>query len=885
MVITRDRMFVGLLALLLATPSAVSDDSPATKGRVTAGLQVLYDFQGSGPVVKDRSKVGKPLNLRIADMQHVQRTSGAIEVRQPTVIRSSGPAKKIIDAVKRSGEVTIEAWVRPLSMDQKGPARIVTISKNPTERNATIGQQGDQVEARLRTGESSPNGTPGISSRGKRVYSNRKNTHVVYTLDRDGNATIMVDGKVNEEKRGVGVIANWDDSFGLALANEITGDRAWLGEMRLVAIYSRALTVAEVARNFAAGLDSNASSLMAKGKVTDQHRFEAKIAPLLSRHCLECHDSASTEADLDLSRKSAAFRGGESGVAIVAGNSANSLLWKVVAEDLMPHDRPPLADTDKQALREWIDSGAAWTVDYIDPAIYRGADDSGHGSELWVQRLTLPQYIATVQATVDVDIAEDAADLLPEDRRADGFQNTAYNLNVDLKHVESYAKLAQLTVAKMNVDAFAKRFSTKTLLTDDHMRKLIAEMGRHVLRGPLQEREVVLYRGISTTVASAGGDFRQAVGTVLEAMLQSPRFLYRIENHRGDGSEWPVDQYELASRVSYIVWGAPPDKQLFAAAEAGELSEPSLLRKQVARMLDDSRAKEQSKQFVVQWLNLDRLEHLRPSVELFPHWRNELAQEMRQETIDFFLDVAWEPNRPLSDLLNAQFTYATPRLAEHYGFKPKGAGWQRYDLSDVPSRGGLLTQGSLLTIGGDEASMVTRGLFVLKDLLFSEVGDPPPGLDTTPVPATPGRSHRAIAAERVQSTSCGGCHARFEPLAYGLEMFDGLGSLHTVDRHGNRLRQDGEILFPGEANTVSYQSTAEMMDLLAGSDRVRQCLTRKLTQFSLGRPLFAVDAKSVRDIHQAAWADGGSYRELMMAIVLSDLVQKTRTEAESTERK
>ncbi len=102
--------------------------------------------------------------------------------------------------------------------------------------------------------------------------------------------------------------------------------------------------------------------------------------------------------------------------------------------------------------------------------------------------------------------------------------------------------------------------------------------------------------------------------------------------------------------------------------------------------------------------------------------------------------------------------------------------------------------------------MVTRGLFVLNDLLFSEVGDPPPGLDTTPVPTSPGRTHRAIATERIESTSCGGCHSRFEPLAFGLEKFDGLGTFHEVDEHGNTLREDGEILFPGDAKPVGYRT-------------------------------------------------------------------------------
>jgi hypothetical protein len=136
--------------------------------------------------------------------------------------------------------------------------------------------------------------------------------------------------------------------------------------------------------------------------------------------------------------------------------------------------------------------------------------------------------------------------------------------------------------------------------------------------------------------------------------------------------------------------------------------------------------------------------------------------------------------------------------------------------------------------------------------------------------------------ERVESTSCGGCHSRFEPLAYGLERFDGLGSYHEVDRHGNPLRDDGEILFPGTGKAVAYQSASELMNLLARSDRVRECLTRKLTQFALGRPLVAADARAVRQIDRQAREGGGTYASTITAIVMSDLVQQTHTEEDGS---
>ena len=175
--------------------------------------------------------------------------------------------------------------------------------------------------------------------------------------------------------------------------------------------------------------------------------------------------------------------------------------------------------------------------------------------------------------------------------------------------------------------------------------------------------------------------------------------------------------------------------------------------------------------------------------------------------------------------------------------------------------------------------MVTRGLFVLSDLLRSGVKDPPPCVDTTPVPSQSGKTQRGIAEERIANKACGGCHAKFEPLAYGLEKFDGLGAYHEKDKHGNRLRDDGEILFPGTAKSVPYGSSAELMDLLAGSERVQQCLTWKVAQFALGRPLGSADSRDLDKVHQGAKEGGGTYASLMRAIIKSDLVQKTQTEA------
>ncbi|WP_298869393.1 DUF1592 domain-containing protein [uncultured Gimesia sp.] len=850
----------------------------AATPRVARDLQVWYIFDAEkGDTIQDRSGVGKPLDLKIEKPSAVQWKKDLLVVRSSTKIRSSTPATKLINAVKRSGSITVEAWVKPANVGQKGPARIVSISSNSSQRNVTLGQDGKKYEVRLRTTGTSTNGIPAIISPNNAAKTAL--THIVYTRDVSGTARFFVNGKQQSSKKVTGKLSNWSKDFRLLLANEMTGDRPWLGEYHLVAVYSRALTVKEIAQNFRAGATSKLSKEESKESLAAsraRHVFETQVAPLIAQNCLDCHDSASKKGRLDLSRKVTALAGGESGKVIVPGKASESLLWDQIESGDMP-PKGALTNQQKKILKEWIDNGAVWSIDVIDPAVY---EHDSRASDVWVQRLTISEYIETVRSSVGVDISKEARELLPPDLRADGFSNTAYNLNVDLKHVEIYARLAEIIVDRMDVLKFASRFSkSKKLSTDATMRQFVASMGKWLLRGPLDEREVTIYSGIATTVASTGGDYKEAVRYLIEAMLQSPRFIYRIENQRGDGTAWPVGDFELASRMSYIIWGGPPDQELNRAAEAGELHDEKALEKQLRRMLQDPRAVERSLLFISEWLNLDRMHNLSPDRKRFPKWDDALADDMREETRAFFKEVVWQQKRPLADLLNAQVTYATPRLAVHYGIKPKGSGLQRYDLSAVPARGGLLTQGSVLTVGGDDASMVTRGLFVLHGILRGAVKDPPPGLDTTPVPSKPGLSQRHIAEQRIANTACAGCHVKFEPLAFGLEKFDGLGAFHNKDEHGNQLRDDGEILFPGAAKAIPYKTSSELMNLLAGSSRVQKSITWKVTQFALGRPLVAADARVIDQIHEAARKNGGTYSDLVIAIVKSDLVHKTRTEA------
>ena len=223
--------------------------------RVTSGQLVLYSFEeGSGTRVYDVSGFGTPLDLIVEDEAAVSWIAGGgLEINSSTVIKSAGAAGKVIDAVKASDELTIEAWITPANTTQSGPARIVTLSRDPYYRNFTLGQQSDTYDVRLRTTETSYNGRPSLST----PYGSLANqlTHVVYTRDVFGATKLYLNGALVASGTVGGDCSVWDDYYALALANELTEDRPWLGTYHMVAIFERALDQAEIIQNFGAGGD------------------------------------------------------------------------------------------------------------------------------------------------------------------------------------------------------------------------------------------------------------------------------------------------------------------------------------------------------------------------------------------------------------------------------------------------------------------------------------------------------------------------------------------------------------------------------------------------------------------------------------------------------
>jgi hypothetical protein len=259
----------------------------ANLGRVGEGLQALYTFDATGAndTVLDVSGVGNPLNLTIAEPSNVVWGddgfgNGVLTITDDTLISSLQPATKLINAITKSNELTIEAWVAPENLNQSGPARIASLSGNKRNRNFTLGQEGNAYSARLRTSSTDNNGMGDGLLTGPAGSATTGLTHVVYTREADGDANLYIDNKLVTSKKVTGDLSNWNQDYRFALANELTGDRAWKGTFDLVAVYSQAFDVAEVNQNFLAGSDAAGGNPVTPPPVTPPVTLPPVTPPL-----------------------------------------------------------------------------------------------------------------------------------------------------------------------------------------------------------------------------------------------------------------------------------------------------------------------------------------------------------------------------------------------------------------------------------------------------------------------------------------------------------------------------------------------------------------------------------------------------------------------------
>jgi hypothetical protein len=380
------------------------------------------------------------------------------------------------------------------------------------------------------------------------------------------------------------------------------------------------------------------------------------------------------------------------------------------------------------------------------------------------------------------------------------------------------------------------------------------------------------------------GTFENGVEMALRAMLVSPDFLFRIERDPAglaSGSVYRVNDYELASRLSFFLWSSIPDDELLNLAKQGKLAEPAVVSGQVSRMLDDDRSKSLESNFAGQWLYLRNLAQVKPDPDDFPEFDFSLRQSFERETELFFSDIL-HSDRPVTDLLDSKFTFINQRLGEHYGISNVyGSQFRRIAVTD-PNRGGLLGQGSILTVTSypNRTSVVQRGKWILENLLGAPPPPPPPEVPNLKPHGEDGSllTMRQQMEQHRSNAVCAACHSRMDPLGFALENYDGVGKWRTKDA-GHVIDASGKL-----PDGTQFDGMPGLKQLLLTSRREDfvQTVAERLLTYALGRGLETYDRPAVRRIVREASghdtnAPSPSFRALIDAIVKSVPFQMRRT--------
>ena len=405
-------------------------------------------------------------------------------------------------------------------------------------------------------------------------------------------------------------------------------------------------------------------------------------------------------------------------------------------------------------------------------------------------------------------------------------------------------------------------------------RQILEALARRAYRRPVTDADIAtllrFYRG-----GHAEGGFERGIQEALTRLLISPEFLFRIERdpaHLAADAVYAISDTELASRLSFFLWSSIPDDELLDVAARGELRDPDALESQVRRMLSAPRAAALTRNFGGQWLLVRNLQAVDPDASTYPEFDDNLREFFQRET-ELFLESQMRDDRPLEELLTADYTFLNERLARFYGVpNVYGAHFRRVPMSD-PNRAGLLGHGSVLTVTSyaTRTSPVVRGKYLLDNILGAPPPAPPadvPALEESDAPGHAPASMRERMAAHRRSPACAACHARIDPLGFALENFDGIGRWRTTDGtspiDASGALPDGTTFGdPGEFRQA----------LLAHREEFVHNFTERLLTYALGRAVQHYDMPAVRAIMRDAAADDYRWSSLILGIAGSQPFQ------------
>jgi hypothetical protein len=605
-------------------------------------------------------------------------------------------------------------------------------------------------------------------------------------------------------------------------------------------------------------LITTAIALSAVGEEQDRRlerwkkSYEEKILPIIRDRCLSCHNAEKAEGEFDLSK----FADGNA--AADAGDAWERVARRVRLNEMPPERSPGLNDEQKGSFHRWVDSRPGQD---LCKQLASEETQSWYRGFVMSRRLTATEYTNAIQDLVGLPLLP--GEEPPSDGAGgEGFDTVGDSLFTSTIHLETYLKVADRlidaalpdgTPADETQQDISDRFlvvrpksvDEKSELTDtDAARQIIASFARRAWRRPVDEIELARLLSLYEAATQRGAPFTSAIRDPLKAVLVSPHFLFVVETDPGVSGVQRLTPHQLAMRLSLFIWSSIPDDALLAKADSGEIYDDEVIKAEIRRMLHDDRARALGENFGLQWLGLRGFNEVRPDPEVFPQYNAELAGDMREEAILFVANV-FRDDRPVNDLIAADYTYVNGRLAEHYDLANEGltlaseSDWKKVSLTNK-RRGGVATLASVLTSSSypRRTSPVLRGRWLLEELLGSAVPPPPPNVPALEesTAADDSLTLRQRLELHRQKAECASCHNRMDPLGFGLENFDGIGRWRELD---NDHPVDATGTLPsGE----TFHGPEELKAVLMGrSDEFQKHFVRKLLGFALGRELNKFD--------------------------------------------
>ena len=516
-------------------------------------------------------------------------------------------------------------------------------------------------------------------------------------------------------------------------------------------------------------------------------------------------------------------------------------------------------------------SGSSWREAGDTPSCE--VADASHTS---VRLLTRTEYNNTL-----ADLLGDTTSPLEASPSAEhgGFDNEAVGVSISPRLMEEYASIA----GEIAERAIARRSAVPSLACSAPgdargcATEVVREFGMRAYRRPLSTDEEAALLALYDMGAADGG-LDAGLRTVVEAVLQSPDFLYHVEagGEPLDGASIaPLTGFEVASRLSYFLWNTMPDDRLFDAAASGELATREGVAAQAERMLADPRARGAIRNMHEQWLELDLVEAAMKDAAMFPEWSPELAHDLREETLAF-LDELVLSGGSVDEIFLSPFTMMNDRVASFYGVTPPGSGdtFVRVPLDE--RRAGVLTHASLLAGNAKtrRTSPVHRGAFVRQRILCQTLPSPPPGIPMLP-DETAGDTERERLARHREDPACAGCHQLMDPIGFAFETYDAAGRWTDVGPDGSPVDATGELVSTRDADGP-LDGAVELSARLAGSQEVRECVTEQWFRYALGRRPTEADACSVHEVLERGEATEFRLRDMLIAITQTDAFRQRR---------